>query len=323
MNTAVGAVRAPRYRGRFAPSPTGPLHFGSLVAALASCCDARAHDGAWTVRIEDVDEPRTRAGAEDAILQTLAQYGMTSDEPVVRQSARTALYAQALERLAARGATYRCSCSRRDLEAVAPNALGERVYPGTCRAGMPHASHPAHPAVRVRVDAADVCFTDVLQGAQRQDLARDVGDFVVRRADGLHAYQLAVVVDDAAQGITTVVRGADLLASTPRQIHLQRLLDLATPEYLHVPVALTAHGEKLSKQTHARELPDDPLPALLAAWRFLDQRAPPAGVATVASFWQWAVEAWSRQALPPVPMLPAPRAFDGHSTIAAGTGGRV
>jgi glutamyl-Q tRNA(Asp) synthetase len=323
VNTAVGAAPGPRYRGRFAPSPTGPLHFGSLVAALASHCDARAHDGAWLVRIEDVDEPRSRAGAEDAILRTLARYGMVSDEPVVRQSARPSLYADALAHLAAQGATFACTCTRRDLEAISVNAAGERVYPGTCRTGSAAAGAHPHAAIRVRVDAADIAFTDLLQGPQRQHLARDVGDFVVRRADGLFAYQLAVVVDDAAQGITTVVRGADLLASTPRQIFLQRVLGVATPRYLHVPVALTARGEKLSKQTHARALPEAPMPALLAAWQFLEQAAPPAAIGSVAEFWQWALGAWSRRALPPVRMLPAPRAFDGAASLAADAGGRV
>jgi glutamyl-Q tRNA(Asp) synthetase len=313
VNTAAGAMPAPRYRGRFAPSPTGPLHFGSLIAALASCCDARAHAGTWIVRIEDVDEPRTRAGAEEEILRTLAHYGMTSDEPVVRQSARTPLYADALARLTARGATYPCSCTRRDLESVAANALGERVYPGTCRHAVPTTRGLAHAAIRVRAEVADLGFTDLLQGPQRQHLGHDVGDFVVRRADGLYAYQLAVVVDDAAQGITTVVRGADLLVSTPRQIHLQQLLGIVTPEYLHVPVALTAQGEKLSKQTHARALPDDPLPTLLAAWRLLGQAAAPSAIASVRAFWPWAIGAWSRQTLPPVPMLPAPRAFAGRA----------
>jgi glutamyl-Q tRNA(Asp) synthetase len=323
VSAAVGAAPAPRYRGRFAPSPTGPLHFGSLVAALGSHCDARAHDGAWLVRIEDVDEPRTRAGAEDAILRTLARYGMVPDEPVVRQSERTPLYADALAQLAARGATYACTCTRRDLEVVPVNALGERVYPGTCRTGVEAARTHPHVAIRVRADAAEVAFVDLLQGPQRQHLARDVGDFVVRRADGLFAYQLAVVVDDADQRITTVVRGADLLASTPRQIHLQRLLGVATPGYLHVPVALTARGEKLSKQTHARALPEEPLPALFAAWRFLDQRTPPAAIGSVTEFWQWAIGAWSRRSLPPVPMLPAPRAFDGAVSAAADADGRV
>jgi glutamyl-Q tRNA(Asp) synthetase len=312
-----------RYRGRFAPSPTGPLHFGSLVAALASYCDARAHDGSWLVRIDDVDEPRTRVGAEDEILRTLARYGMVSDEPVVRQSARGALYAEALARLAARGATFPCTCSRRALELLPPNAAGERVYPGTCRTGPTAFRRRGQVAIRVRVDPADIAFADLLQGAQRQQLAREVGDFVVRRADGLVAYQLAVVVDDAAQGITTVVRGADLLASTPRQIFLQHLLGSETPHYLHVPVALTRNGEKLSKQTRARALPPDPLPALFAAWRFLEQRPPPAAVDSVAAFWHWAAGAWSRNALPPVPMLPAPRAFDGSARDAAATSDHV
>jgi glutamyl-Q tRNA(Asp) synthetase len=323
VNAATGAVTANRYRGRFAPSPTGPLHFGSLIAAMASYCDARAAGGAWLVRIEDVDEPRTRAGAEDDILRTLARYGMTSDEPVVRQSARGAIYAEALAKLAVDGLTFACVCTRRDLESLPVNALGERVYPGSCRNAGLRPTANARAAVRVRADDADIDFIDVLQGPQRQHLALDVGDFVVRRADGLFAYQLAVVVDDAAQRITTVVRGADLLASTPRQIHLQRLLGLRTPEYLHVPVALTSRGEKLSKQTLARALPDDPLPALLAAWRFLCQRPPDGTMGSVAAFWHYAASTWSRVALPPVAMLPAPRAFDGETALAATTRGRV
>jgi glutamyl-Q tRNA(Asp) synthetase len=269
------------------------------------------------VRIEDVDEPRTRAGAEDEMLRTLARYGMTSDEPVVRQSARIHPYDEALACLAQLGATFPCTCTRRELEALPPGPAGERIYPGTCRAGPAAPRRHGHAAIRVRVDATGIAFADLLQGPQRQQLARDVGDFVVRRADGLVAYQLAVVVDDAAQRITTVVRGADLLASTPRQMFLQRLLGSETPHYLHVPVALTAHGEKLSKQTHARALPHDPLPALRAAWRFLDQRLPPPAIDSVAAFWQWAVSAWSRRALPPVPMLPAPHAFDGSARGAA------
>jgi glutamyl-Q tRNA(Asp) synthetase len=297
-----------RYVGRFAPSPTGPLHFGSLVAALASFCDARAAHGAWYLRIEDVDEPRSRPGAEDAILEALAQHGLDWDGPVVRQSARTDAYAAALAALRAQGAIYDCTCTRRELELAPLGAGGERVYPGTCRAG-PRADRRAACAQRVRVGDASVAFVDLLQGPQRQELARDVGDFVVRRADGLYAYQLAVVVDDAALGVTTVVRGADLLASTPRQIHLQRLLRLPTPAYLHVPVAINAAGLKLSKQTDARALPDAPLPALVAAWRFLDQPMPEATPANAREFVDHAQRAWSRQRLPPVAMLPAPRGF--------------
>jgi glutamyl-Q tRNA(Asp) synthetase len=304
-----GAPGAPRHRGRFAPSPTGPLHFGSLVAALASYCDARRAGGEWLLRIEDVDLPRTQPGAERAILDALTRCGFAWDGPVVRQSARTAEYRAAFARLQADGAVYPCACTRRELEAAPLSACGERVYPGTCRGGIaPERGRRHARAWRVAVTAERIAYTDRLQGPQAQDLARDVGDFVVLRSDGLFAYQLAVVVDDALQGITAVVRGADLLASTPRQILLQRMLGYPTPSYLHVPVALDAAGEKLSKQTEAAPLPDDPLPALAAAWRFLEQppwpgAAPPA---RCADFWAHALAAWDPRRLPPVAMLPAP-----------------
>ena len=308
MSAALDATQGSnRYRGRFAPSPTGPLHFGSLVATLASYCDARAAGGEWLMRIEDVDEPRSRAGAESAIVETLTRYGFAWDGPVVRQSERGAEYEHALARLRTIGSIYPCACTRRELEIAPFGAAGERVYPGTCRDGI--ASERTPRAQRVRVDATSVAFVDRLQGLLRQDLARDIGDFVVRRADGLFAYQLAVVVDDALQGITTIVRGADLLASTPRQIFLQQLLGLPTPEYLHVPVAINRAGEKLSKQTHALPLPDDPVPPLLAAWRFLDQRMPDVRPNSANEFLEWAVRTWSRARLPPVAMLPAPRDF--------------
>jgi glutamyl-Q tRNA(Asp) synthetase len=294
------------YRGRFAPSPTGPLHFGSLVAALASYADARAQRGTWLLRIEDVDEPRTDPDSEAVIVATLARYGFAWDEPLARQSDRAVHYAKALARLVDLAAVYPCACTRRDLQSAAVGAGGEHVYPGTCRSGIaPSRALRRERSWRVLADAADVAFDDRLQGAQSQNLARDVGDFVVRRADGLFAYQLAVVVDDAEQGVTDVVRGADLLASTPRQIHLQRLLGLPQPRYLHVPVALDANGEKLSKQTRAAPLPDEPLPALLAAWTFLDQPAPVSRPRGVADFWEFAARAWTPRRLPPVRMLPA------------------
>jgi glutamyl-Q tRNA(Asp) synthetase len=291
--------------GRFAPSPTGPLHFGSLVAAVASYADARAAGGRWLVRIEDVDEPRSVAGAEDEILSELARHGFAWDGDIVRQSARTARYERALARLAHEGLAYECACTRRDLES-APLAHGERVYPGTCRGGIaPERARRAQRSVRVRVPEEPVAFVDRLQGPQSQSLRDEVGDFVVRRADGLYAYQLAVVVDDAEQGVTSVVRGADLLASTPRQIFLQRALGVPTPDYLHVPVAIDRHGRKLSKQTHAAPLTGDPCAALLAAWRFLDQPPVPAPVRDPAAFWGHAIAAWTPARLPPVPMLPA------------------
>lgn len=291
------------YRGRFAPSPTGPLHFGSLIAALASYCDARAHRGEWLLRIEDVDLPRRRAGADQAIGASLADYGFAWDGEVLRQSERGALYEVALDNLRRRGLLFACACTRRELEAALPGPTGERVYPGTCRRGIV-AEDGAH-AWRVAVDDVPIAYTDRLQGRQSQRLDRDVGDFVVRRADGLFAYQLAVVVDDAMQGITDIVRGADLLASTPRQIWLQHQLGFATPTYLHHPIAIDDQGRKLSKETGAARLPDDPLPALWRAWQFLGQPHPGRRPRSVGAFWRWAHRTWNPRALPPVAMLPA------------------
>jgi glutamyl-Q tRNA(Asp) synthetase len=296
-----------RYRGRFAPSPTGPLHFGSLIAALASCCDARAARGEWLVRIEDVDTPRSGDRVAAGILATLEAHGFEWDGPIVRQSERTALYEAALERLAAEGRIFACACTRKELETAPFGAGGERRYPGTCRDGV-RAGRQGR-SWRLIVTDEPIGFHDRVQGAQQQRLDRDVGDFIVRRADGLFAYQLAVVVDDAEQEITHVVRGADLLASTPRQIWLQRQLGLPKPVYLHHPVAILASGEKLSKQTGARPLDaeSDPLSALMRAWEFLAQPQPPEAPGSVAEFWQWARHAWSPHALPPVQMLPVPR----------------
>lgn len=297
----------PRIVGRFAPSPTGPLHMGSLVAALASFCDARSRGGRWLVRIEDVDAPRSRPGAERAIMDALVHYGFRWDGEVVRQSERTAHYARALERLQSMGLVYACACTRRDLEQAPQSTSGERIYPGTCR-GKGLAPGAPHVALRVRVGDATIEYADAVQGPQRQDLAREAGDFVVRRADGLFAYQLAVVVDDALQDVTSVVRGADLLSSTPRQIFLQRALGVPTPEYLHVPVAVNAAGEKLSKQTGAEALPDDAVvPTLLAAWRFLGQPMPQATPANADGFMTHATAAWTRERVPASAALPGPR----------------
>jgi glutamyl-Q tRNA(Asp) synthetase len=297
---------APRYRGRFAPSPTGPLHFGSLIAALASCCDARAAGGEWLVRIEDVDTPRSNDRIGDQILTSLQTYGFEWDGEVVRQSERIALYKSALDDLAARGGVFACACTRKELEAAPLGAAGERVYPGTCRNGV--APGRKGRAWRLRVTDEAIGFRDRLQGWQEQRLEGEIGDFIVKRGDGVFAYQLAVVVDDAAQAVTHVVRGADLLASTPRQICLQHHLGLPTPSYLHHPVAIHPSGEKLSKQTGAPPLdPVNPLPALVRAWEFLGQPPPSAAPASVAEFWQWARAAWTPTTLPPVAMLPAPR----------------
>jgi len=246
----------PAYRGRFAPSPTGLLHVGSLVAALASWLDARAHGGRWLVRIEDTDTPRCVAGAGEAILGQLAACGLLPDEPPVWQHTRGAAYAEALHTLRERGRAYDCGCTRADIDAALAAAgrshqrFGERVYPGTCRSGL-HGKPPR--AVRLRVDGV-LHWHDRRLGAQQQDLAAEVGDFVLRRADGLWAYQLAVVVDDAAQGITHVVRGEDLADNTARQIALQQALDLPRPVYLHTPLVHAADGHKLSKQNGAEPL---------------------------------------------------------------------
>jgi len=291
-----------RYRGRFAPSPTGPLHRGSLVTALASWLDARAHDGVWIVRMEDLDEPRCIPGAADDILATLTRLGLHSDEPIVWQSQRHAVYEDALASLTASGLVYPCGCTRRE---IADSLTREHArhstlaYPGTCRDGL-HGK-PAR-AWRLRVpdgNAACIDFDDRWMGPQSQDLATEVGDFVLKRADGQWAYQLAVVVDDEAQHITDVVRGTDLLDSTARQIYLQQCLGAATPRYLHVPLVMADDGEKLSKQNGAAALSLDSDEAVLAA---LQDAATHLGLPAVLSrtthredFFAAATQAWREQ----------------------------
>lgn len=239
--------------GRFAPSPTGPLHLGSLVAAVGSWLFARATGGRWIVRVEDIDTPRVVRGSADEILAALRLYGLEWDGEVVHQSHRHPLYEEALRRLAADGWLFDCACSRADLQRTASAPAGrEAVYPGTCRAGL--GGRPAR-ALRFKVPDERLVFDDVVFGRVEEDLRRDVGDFVVRRADGIFAYQLAVVVDDAEQGVTQVVRGADLLASTSRQIALQRALGAPLPEYAHLPLVVTADGAKLGKRDGALALP--------------------------------------------------------------------
>jgi glutamyl-Q tRNA(Asp) synthetase len=282
------------YRGRFAPSPTGPLHAGSLVAALASWLDARAHAGTWLVRIEDVDRPRCVPGADEEILRQLAACSLTPDEPPAWQSQREPLYQQALDRLVREGRAYPCACSRRDIE-LALRAQGRQrernadlVYPGTCRDGL-HGRQAR--AWRFQVPDGVVAWTDRRVGTHLQEVARQVGDFVLKRADGLFAYQLAVVVDDANQRITHVVRGEDLTDNTPRQLLLQRALGAPTPAYLHTPLVLGPNGEKLSKQNGAAPLAlGDPLAALRSAAGVLGLPEPaPGSLADALAQW---VRAW-------------------------------
>ncbi len=281
----------PAYVGRFAPSPTGPLHFGSLVTACASFLEALRRQGQWLLRIEDLDRDRNLPGAAAAILADLERFGFQWHGPVVHQSEREPLYRAAFEQLSSRGLVYPCGCSRKELAAFGP------VYPGICSNGLPPGKQPRSWRLRVH---GEIEFVDGIQGRFRQTLPSDAGDFVVLRADGMFAYQLAVVVDDAAQGVTDVVRGADLLDSTPRQIFLQRQLALPTPSYMHVPVVLDTRGDKLSKQTLAPGFDlRQPGPQLWEALRFLAQN-PPATLrqAPVSELWQWARHAWNARNVP-------------------------
>ncbi|TAJ78635.1 MAG: tRNA glutamyl-Q(34) synthetase GluQRS [Gallionellaceae bacterium] len=319
------------YRGRFAPSPTGPLHFGSLVAAVGSYLDAKHHHGTWLVRIEDLDTPRCVPGAAEDILRTLTMFGLHSDEPILHQSQRTAAYEEALQRLKDCGAVYPCCCTRKEIADSAMNGIERPVYPGTCRNGIPagregrawrvFTDYP-HPQSLPRWEREDkpfslrwtggdggkaVAFNDALQGHISQHLETEIGDFVVKRADGLFAYQLAAVVDDAYQGITHVVRGADLLTSTARQIYLQRLLGMNTPAYMHLPVAVNAAGEKLSKQTLAAPVDTaQPVATLLRVLDFLQQQ-PPAelGDDNLGVVWDWAIRNWDASKLRGASSLPA------------------
>jgi glutamyl-Q tRNA(Asp) synthetase len=285
------------YVGRFAPSPSGPLHAGSLATALASWLDARAHDGSWLLRIEDVDTPRTVPGAAEAIMAQLHALGLAWDGEIIWQSRRGDAYQAAFDTLAARGLIYGCGCTRREIADSAlrgqtmPGADGERPYPGTCRHGLPEGREAR--AWRLRVPDGLEHFEDRWLGPQEQDVAQAVGDFALRRADGLWAYQLAVVVDDAAQGVTDVVRGADLLSSTARQRVLGRLLDLPPLRYMHVPLILDASsGLKLSKQNGAPPIDTNaPLKALEAAWQALGFA--PFAAAGVAPFLREATARWA------------------------------
>ena len=295
-----------RYRGRFAPTPSGPLHFGSMVAAVGSYLDAKHNGGEWLVRIDDLDPPRALPGAADAILRCLESFGMQWDGAVVYQSERGDAYRSAVEQLKRGGGVFACGCSRKDIEEAAMAGLEGALYPGTCRNGLAPGRSPR--SLRVRTDNMAVEFTDRLQGPVRQQLAAEVGDFILWRIDGIYSYHLACVVDDAEAEITHVVRGADLIASTPRQIYLQGLLKLRTPEYLHLPIAVDGRGEKLSKQTLASPVdPGVPAQALLRVLQFLGH-PPPVAMAGcgLADLWTWARENWRHERLPSKKVQPVP-----------------
>lgn len=279
------------YIGRFAPTPSGHLHFGSLVAALASYLDARAVGGRWLVRMEDLDPPREEPGAQAAILKALESYGFEWDGEMVRQSDRHAAYAEVLDRLFSQGLAYACTCSRKQLEPY------HGIYPGLCR----NAGHgPQDAAIRLRVPELNYRFTDRVQDEFQQHLGRDVGDFVIRRRDGLYAYQLAVVLDDAWQGVTDIVRGADLLDSTPRQLYLQELLGLAQPRYLHVPLITQPDGHKLGKSYRSPPLAaDQATPLLLRALRALGQTTDDALLhASPREVLRWGIQHWDALLIP-------------------------
>ena len=296
------------YIGRFAPSPTGPLHFGSLVAAVASYLQARAHDGLWLVRIEDIDPPREQEGATQLILTALENYGFEWDGDVIYQSASRAAHDDALDRLLASGLAYPCGCSRKDLADAPRGPLGT-LYPGTCRSGCDADEF----AIRLITNDEPIAFVDALQGEQVQRLESESGDFVIKRRDGLIAYQLAVVVDDALHGITEIVRGIDIMESTQRQIWLQQLLGCPTPDYVHIPVITHDDGDKLSKLTGAPGIPlDEVRPSLVAALEALRQ-GPPDDLASgsLPEIWAWATTNWKLERLQGLASIPVGQ-IDGY-----------
>jgi len=292
-------VTTDSYIGRFAPSPTGPLHFGSLVAAVASFLEAKTHHGLWLLRMEDLDKPREITGAADAILNTLEAYGFEWDGQLIYQSQRSDAYSEALEALQQAKLVYPCACTRKEIADSATHGIDGMVYPGTCRHGL--ALGKQQRAWRLLTNAT-IGFEDAIQGYISQDLPTDIGDFVLKRADGLFAYQLAVVVDDAMQGVNHIVRGADLLDSTPRQIYLQQALGYPQPAYAHIPVVTNAQGEKLSKQTLALAVnKQDAGKALWQALKFLGQN-PPLELFNeqLSALWEWSFRYWDLKAVPKI-----------------------
>ena len=281
------------YIGRFAPSPTGPLHFGSLVAAVASFLDARSNQGKWLLRIEDIDKPREVAGAATQIISTLAAFGFEWDDEIIYQSQRVDFYESALSLLIEKHLIYPCTCTRKEIaDSAKTNGLEGSIYPKTCLSKPNKQNHPI--AWRIKTNSIPIVFEDRLQGLIKQIISTTIGDFILKRADGLFAYQLAVVVDDAAQGVNYIVRGSDLLLSTPRQIYLQNALNLPTPTYMHIPVVMNDGGQKLSKQTLAHPISEcNPVDTLWKALRFLKQ-SPPEDFQhhSLAEVWSWAIKHW-------------------------------
>ena len=285
------------YRGRFAPSPTGPLHFGSLIAAISSYAQARKQNGTWLVRIEDVDQPRCDATSTKLILEALEIYGMQWDENIVYQSQRDHLYQTALDILKSKNLSYDCACSRKDIN-VNAEYNSNLIYPGTCKNGIKNNKQAR--SIRLHTNNEIINFNDKVQGYYSQNITKDVGDFIIKRADNLFAYQLAVVVDDEEQNITEVVRGSDMLDSTARQILLQQLLSYVTPQYMHIPLATTEDGNKLSKQNMAPPINiEDPRPTLISALTFLKQY-PPTDLrdCNIETIWDWVINNWSIKAIP-------------------------
>lgn len=291
------------YIGRYAPSPTGPLHFGSLIAAVASYLDARSHDGRWLLRMEDLDKPREMPGAADDILRTLEAYGFEWDGDVIYQSQRNDAYQATLDKLIDMDLVYSCNCSRREVADIARAGIEGPVYPGLCRNGLSRERETR--AWRFKTDAAHLVFKDDIQGMFDHRMQRDIGDFVLKRADGLFAYQLAVVVDDAEQGINHVVRGADLLNSTSRQILLQYALSLPSPHYAHIPLAGNRDGDKLSKQTRAKPVSAENAPdKLWQAMTFLGMK-PPVELRhqSLSDLWKWGLHHWELDKVPKQQMI--------------------
>lgn len=288
----------PNYRGRFAPSPTGPLHFGSLVTAVGSYLEAKSHDGEWLVRIENLDATREVPSASNVILKTLESLGMEWDHDIIYQNHRNSIYQAALSLLEKHGLVYPCTCTRKEISDSSITGVSGPIYPGTCRKNQLNKKHSA--ALRIRTNKCLIKFEDTLQGQVSQRLESDIGDFVLRRADGTYAYQLAVVVDDAEQDITHVVRGVDLLDSTPRQIFLQQLLGYSTPVHMHLPVVVNNEGKKLSKQNLASPIDiSNPVEQLIATVRFLGQDPPlELRESSVSTFWKWAIKNWRPGVIP-------------------------